>query len=357
MLYTIDSHTDTPLQLLHAGTDLSIRNEARSEIGKIDIPRMDDGGLDGAFFAIFVSQAERTPEGNSKAREKALAVFDSLHTFINRNSGKTELALYSNDLKRISRKGKHAIYIGMENGYPLGKDLSQVEEFYMLGARYITLCHSFNNDICDASTDDKGPEHNGLSQFGKEVVQEMNRLGIMIDVSHASDKSFYDILEVTKAPVIASHSCARALCNHNRNLSDEMLQALAKNGGVIQVCMVGEYVSEMEGNKERDSLRAEVIKNHGDYFELDSAGQEAFLADWLAIDSIYPPVLATVSDLVDHIDHILQIAGIDHVGIGTDFDGGGELQDCSDVTGLKNITAELLRRGYSIADIRKNMVG
>ena len=352
-LYTVDSHTDTPLQLMQFRTDLSRRHKAGPGLGKIDIPRMDEGGLDGAFFAVFVGQGERTEAGNLKAREKALAVFDSLHAFISRNPGKTELALCADDLRRISKEGRHAIYIGMENGYPLGNDLTLIGEFYRLGARYITLCHSSNNDICDSSTDEKDPEHNGLSEFGKKVVIEMNRLGLMIDVSHASDKSFYDVLEISRAPVIASHSCARALCGHNRNLSDDMLKALAKNNGVIQVCLVGDYVKEMEGNREHDSAQAEVFKKHGDYFELDEAGQKAFLADWLAVDSIYPPVLASVSDLVDHIDHIVQIAGIDHVGIGTDFDGGAELKDCYDVTELKNITAELLRRGYSISDIRK----
>ena len=352
-LYTIDSHTDTPLQLMQYGTDLSRRNQAGPGLGKIDIPRMDEGGLDGAFFAVFVGQGERTEAGNLKAREKALAVFDSVHAFINRNPGKTELALCADDLRRISKEGRHAIYIGMENGYPLDNDLTLISEFYRLGARYITLCHSSNNDICDSSTDEKGPEHNGLSEFGKKVVSEMNRLGLMIDVSHASDKSFYDVLEISKAPVIASHSCARALCSHNRNLSDDMLKALAKNNGVIQVCLVGDYVKEMKGNSKHDSAQAAVFQKHGDYFELDEAGQKAFLADWLAVDSIYPPVLAAVSDLVDHIDHIVQIAGIDHVGIGTDFDGGAELKDCYDVTELKNITAELLRRGYSVSDIRK----
>jgi len=352
-LYIIDSHTDTPLLLIHPGTDLSRRNEAGSEMGKIDIPRMDEGGLDGVFFAVFVAQGERTEEGNLKARDKAMTVFDSIHAFIAKNPGKTEPALCANDLRKISKKGKHAIYIGMENGYSLGSDLSLLNKYYDLGARYITLCHSFNNDICDASTDDKGPEHNGLSEFGRKVVSEMNRLGMMIDVSHLSDKSFFDVLEITRAPVIASHSCARAICDHKRNLSDDMLKALAANGGVVQVCLVSDYVRETDGNRERDSAKEAVIKKHGDYFDLDEAGRKAFMADWIAVDSIYPPVLATVSDLVDHIDHIVQVAGIDHVGIGTDFDGGGELKDCYDVTGLKNITAELLRRGYSLSDIQK----
>ncbi|MBN1951655.1 MAG: dipeptidase [Bacteroidales bacterium] len=352
-LYTIDSHTDTPLLLMIPGTDLSRKNQVRPELGKIDIPRMDEGGLDGLFFAVFVGQGERTGEGNLRAREKALAIFDSIHAFIDRNPEKTALALRAGDLQKISKSGRHAVYIGMENGYTLGNDLSMIGEYYRLGARYITLCHSSNNDICDSSTDRKGPEHDGLSRFGREVVKEMNRLGMMIDVSHISDKAFFDVLETTRVPVIASHSCTRAICNHPRNLTDDMLKALAANGGVIQVCLVSDYVKEMEGTIARDSAKDEVIKKHGDYFGLDDAAQKAFLADWYAVDSIYPVALATVSDLVDHIDHIVHVAGIGHVGIGTDFDGGAELEDCYDVTALKNITAELLERGYTRADIRK----
>jgi membrane dipeptidase len=314
---------------------------------------MDEGGLDGLFFAVFVGQGERTEEGNLRAREKALAIFDSIYAFIERNPEKTALALHARDMRKIIKTGKHAVYIGMENGYTLGKDLNMIGEYYRLGARYITLCHSSNNDICDSSTDKKGPEHNGLSGFGREVVKEMNRMGMMIDVSHISDSAFFDVLETTKTPVIASHSCTRALCNHPRNLSDDMLKALAANGGVIQVCLVGDYVKVMEGSIARDSARDAVIRKHGDFFGLNDTARKAFLADWYATDSIYPAALPAVSDLVDHIDHIVEVAGIGHVGIGTDFDGGAELKDCYDVTALKNITAELLERGYSKTDIRK----
>jgi membrane dipeptidase len=352
-LLTIDSHTDTPLNIMRRGQDLSVRSDPKKTGSKVDFPRMKEGGLDGVFFAVFVGQGPRTPEGNEKAMQTALTIFDTLHAVINRNHEIVSLGLNSNDLEKINRQGKLAIFFGIENGYVIGNDIQMIKKYYDLGARYITLCHSENNDICDSSTGHDGPEHNGLSEFGKEVVAEMNRLGIMIDISHVSDKTFYDVIGITKAPVIASHSGARAICNHPRNLDDDMLLALAKNGGVIQVCMVGEYLKEIPASPERDSAQHAVIAEYGNYYRLPPEKQEGFLKAWFAVDSVFPPVMATVSDFVDHIDHIVKVAGIDHVGIGTDFDGGGELEDCYDVSEMGNITFELLKRGYSKSDIRK----
>lgn len=352
-LLTIDSHTDTPLNIIRHGLDLSLWSIPEKDGSKIDFPRMKKGGLDGAFFAVFVGQGPRTSEGNEKAIKTALKIFHVLDSAISNNNEFALTGLNSGDLEKINRAGKLAIFYGIENGYVIGNDIGMIQKYYDLGARYITLCHSENNDICDSSTGIKGADHGGLSEFGKEVVAEMNRLGIMIDISHASDEAFYDVLEITKAPVIASHSGARALCNHPRNLSDDMLTALAKNGGVIQVCMVGEYLKEIPSSPERDSARHAVISRYGNYYNLTPEKQEIFLKAWFAIDSIFPPVLATVSDFIDHIDHIVQVAGIDHVGIGTDFDGGGELEDCYDVSEMEKITFELLNRGYSKDEIQK----
>jgi membrane dipeptidase len=352
-MLTIDSHTDTPLNIMRKGQELSIRGDSRKEGSKIDFPRMKEGGLDGAFFAVYVGQGPRTPEGNEKARQTALAIFDSIHAVINRYSDLVQQGFTADDLRKINISGKLAIYIGIENGYVIGTDIGMLKKYYELGARYITLCHSYNNDICDSSTDEDGPEHDGLSELGKEVVREMNKLGMIIDVSHVSDKTFYDILEISKAPIIASHSSARALCNNPRNLDDEMLLALADNDGVIQVCTVSEYLKEIPAYPARDSARQAVISKYGNFYKLPPAEQEVFLNAWFAVDSIFPPILATVSDFVDHIDHIVQVAGIDHVGIGTDFDGGGELEDCYDVSEIENITFELLKRGYTEDEIQK----
>ncbi|HUS87373.1 MAG TPA: dipeptidase [Bacteroidales bacterium] len=351
-LLTVDTHADTPMLLTSSDYDLSERHDPNTRVGKIDLPRMKEGGLDGVFFALYAEQGERTPEGNQEAREEALSIFDTIHHVIDRNPDLARLALTSADLEKINSEDKLAIFIGMENGYPVGNDISLVEQYYDLGARYITLCHSGNNDICESSMDADDPAMDGLSEFGEEVVKEMNRLGMIIDVSHMSDESFYDVLATTKAPVMASHSCARAVWDNPRNLSDTMLTALADNGGVIQVCFVTMFVKD-QPYPARDSARNEVFEKHGNYYEIPPDKKAEFLKDWYRVDSLYPPRNATVSDFVDHIDHIVNLIGIDYVGIGTDFDGGGELEDCFDVSQLPNITEELINRGYSEEDLKK----
>jgi membrane dipeptidase len=352
-LLTIDSHTDTPLRLFRPGTDLSVRSDPSRGGGKLDFPRMEEGGLDGVFFAVFVGQRKRTPEGNAYARDRALQLFDSIHAIVARNPQLAEIARSSSDLRAINRRGKKAVYIGIENGFTLGRDLSLISRFYNLGARYITLCHSSNNDICDSSTDEGGPEHGGLSAFGREVVAEMNRLGIMVDVSHISDQAFYDVVAISNAPVIASHSDAREICHNPRNLGDSMLLKLAENGGVIQLSVLSNYVAETEPDPQRDSARQAVMDRYGDWEMLDDSTRNLMYAEWSSLDEKYPPDLATVSQFCDHVDHIVNLIGIDHVGFGSDFDGGGGLADCFDESQLPNITLELLRRGYSRSDLQK----
>ena len=310
---TVDTHVDTPLLLIAENYDLSIRHEPKQMIDKLDFPRMEEGGLDAVFFAVFVFQGPRTPEGNEQAKQTALKTFTAIQGSLAQNSAVAELALTPDDAYRLESEKKRAIFIGMENGYPIGTDLSQINDFYDLGARYITLCHMSNNDICDSSTDPKGPEHNGLSEFGKQVVAEMNRLGMMVDISHVSDKTVLDVLEMSTAPIIASHSSARAVYEHPRNLPDELLKKIADKGGVVQATI-------------------EYVKAHASYER---------------------PELPTVAEFVDHIVHIVNVAGIDHVGIGTDFDGGGELSDCYDVSEMGNITRELVKRGYTAKQIQK----
>ena len=230
-------------------------------------------------------------------------------------------------------------------GMRSGRTFHSSIHFIAAGARYITLCHTKNNDICDSSTDTI--ENDGLSKFGKQVVKEMNRLGLMVDVSHISDQSFFDVLAVSEAPVIASHSCARALCNNPRNLDDKMLQALAEHGGVIQMCILSDYVKTPDPNPKRDSARAALRIKYNGFEGLSEEEMKNARKEWYGLEDIYPQKLANVCDVVDHIDHIVKVAGIDHVGIGTDFDGGGGVKGCYDVSGMKNITVELLRRGYS----------
>ncbi|HSQ34748.1 MAG TPA: dipeptidase [Candidatus Binatia bacterium] len=353
---TVDTHCDTPFKLLEKGWDIGAYHEpGRPESGCQDLPRMKAGGLDATFFAVFVAQGKRTPEGHAKAREKAVAILDAMDAMYAKYPAPCGLALTPADAKALEKEARTAIFIGMENGYPLGHDLAQLDYFYRRGVRYITLAHTADNDICDSSTAHRDPEDRGLSDLGRQVVRRMNELGIMVDVSHVSDRSFYDVLALSTAPVLASHSCARAIADHPRNLNDDMLRALKKNGGVIQLCILDDYVKAPPANAERDKAFADLwrrVNELGGWGEVrDEAARAQLEKDYHELRTRFPKPPVTVRDAVDHIDHIVRLIGIEHVGIGTDFDGGGGLADCSDVTQLKNITIELVRRGYSEKDI------
>jgi len=347
-ILTIDTHSDTPMRLMRGGFNPGIRNDK----GCVDFPRMKEGGLDAEFFAIFIAQGPRTPEAYELEHHNTLATFDSIHAVVSRNSDMAGIALTGDDARKLKAEGKSAVFIGIENGYPVGTDISRIKQYYDLGARYITLCHSSNNDICDSSTDKSGPEFGGLSAFGEEVVREMNRTGMIIDVSHISDESFYDVLALTKAPVIASHSSCRALCESPRNLNDDMLQALKKNGGVIQICLLSEYLKQPEPNPEFDARVQELRDKWDQMGELTEEQREQRWQEFSDLKDKYV-VGATVEDAVNHIQHVVDVIGIDYVGIGSDFDGGGGITGCSDVSGMKNITRELIRRGYSREDIAR----
>ncbi|MCX6235139.1 MAG: dipeptidase [Bacteroidetes bacterium] len=351
--FTVDSHTDTPLDLFRGNADLLENTDLTKETPRVDLKKMKEGGLDAAFFAVFIGQNERTPEGNLKAKTRALAIFDTIFAEVRKYHGQAGIATTPKEAYRLVKEGKEVIFIGIENGYPIGNDLSMIQTFYNLGARYITLCHTKNNDICDSSTDKNGPENNGLSDFGKAVIKEMNRLGIMIDISHASDKTFYDVIASSKVPVIASHSCARALCDSPRNLDDDMLRKLAENGGVIQMCFLSDYLRKPEPNPVRDSAHQALEEKYRHFENLTDEESKQAWQEWHAIDKLYPEKPASVADVVDHIDHVMKVAGIDHIGIGTDFDGGGGVDGCNDASQMANVTIELVKRGYSGKDIRK----
>jgi membrane dipeptidase len=324
----------------------------RHNEGCVDFPRMKEGGLHAEFFAVFTAQGPRNDSTYSKAHQKALDILNEINKNVAKNSSLAEIATTPDDAYLLKKAGKIAAFIGMENGYPVGKDLTRIKLYYDLGARYMTLAHTKNNDICDSSTDPAGAENNGLSAFGIQVVKEMNRLGMMVDISHISDKSFYDVLKITKAPVIASHSSCRALCGSPRNLADDMLLALKENGGVIQICILGNYLKTPEPNPELDSKLKELKDKYGDYDALSDSVKKVVRKEYRDIRKKYEKS-ATVKDIVDHIDHVVQVIGIDYVGIGTDFDGGGGVEGCRTVSDMKNITIELLRRGYSKSDITK----
>lgn len=352
---TVDTHCDTASRLPGGSWDIGVRHEPGDRAGgRVDLPRMAEGGLDAEFFAVFVGQGERTDQGYTRAKEWALKTLDAIQAMCEKYPDLVGLALTPDDAYRLEKQGLRVAFIGMENGYPVGKSLENLEEYYERGVRYLTLCHSRDNDICDSSTDRQDPEDHGLSDFGREVVAACNRLGMMVDVSHISDKSFYDVLAVTRAPVIASHSSCRALCDSPRNLSDEMIKALARNGGVIQICFLSSYLRTPKPNPERDQALKELQEKYGVMRNIqDEAVRKKAREEYEAINAKYPGERANVADVVDHIEHVIRVAGVDFVGIGTDFDGGGGVEGCDDVSQMFRVTEELVRRGHSEEEIVK----
>ncbi len=350
---TVDTHADTPLRMIEPGFDLAERHDPLETGSKVDYPRMKEGGLDAIFFAAFVSQDIRDDDGNERAKKLVIQMIDSVVSSTEQNASLVGLALTPQDAYALEKDGKRAIYLAIENGYPIGSDLKNIELFYDKGVRYITLVHSSNNDIADSATDSSGAEHEGLSAFGEEVVKEMNRLGIMVDVSHASDDVFFDAIAVSEAPIIATHSNARSVTEHQRNMSDEMLRLMAENGGVVQLTLLSSYLRDEPQNPERSAALQELRSSMKSLNEMTPEERAERRLAFNEINEKFPTPLATVEHVVDHIDHMVSIAGIDHVGIGCDFDGGGGIDGVFDASEVMNITIELVRRGYSEEDIEK----
>jgi len=346
---SIDSHSDTPLRLQDSTFDLGKKNER----GCFDIPRMIEGKLSVEFFAIFVANG-REKENPSQL---AFEYIENVYKAINKYNNIVSLAFSTKDVKRLYKEGKKIICLGMENGLPIEDDFGNLEMFYNLGIRYITLTHSRNNSICDSSTDTT-ETWGGLSPFGKKLVQKMNEMGIMVDVSHISDKSFWDVIKISKAPIIASHSCCRALSSNPRNLTDDMIKALAKNGGVLQLNFYPAYLDEEYEKKANEyykniSVLLDSLRN------LYKNDQKKLREEMLKLRKIFPlPESVNVERLIDHIDHIVKLVGVDYVGIGSDFDGLSVFpKGLEDVSKLPIITYHLLKRGYSEKDIKKILGG
>ena len=350
---TIDTHADTPLRMIQPGFDMGERHDPNETGSKVDYPRMIEGGLDGIFFAAFVAQGARNDEGNKGAKALCLQMIDSIVSSTEKYSDMVGLALTPEDAYELEKEGKRAIYIGIENGYPIGNDVSNVETYFDKGVRYITLVHSSNNDLADSATDEEGAEHGGISELGMRVVREMNRLGIMVDISHGNDSVFYDAIKISQAPIIASHSNARSVTDSPRNMTDAMLKLMAENGGVVQLTMLSSYLMDIPENHELDSAMTALREKYSNMAALTDEERQQARKEFRAINEKYPSPLANVEHVADHIDHIVKIAGIDHVGIGCDFDGGGGIEGVFDVSEVKNITIELVERGYSEEEIRK----
>jgi membrane dipeptidase len=371
---TLDTHIDfAPADLVGE------RNYTQRLDTQFNLPNMIDGGLDGLFFVVYVGQTRETqnPEalkGSGYERAYGLAVekFDAVHHFTSEiASDKIELALDAADVRRLGSQGKKIALIGVENGYPLGDDIACVKEFYDRGARYLSLTHNGHNQLADSHTGERdGWKWNGLSSLGKEVIAEMNRLGMMVDVSHASKEAMMQTAELSKAPIIASHSSMRALCDVSRNMDDEQLLALKKSGGVMQVVAYGGFVKTTKADSTDRKAALAAARKEFNLPDANVPGQHARLHAALKalpaerrteyenklteIDQQHPgDPPAAVKDFVDHIDHAVKLIGIDHVGISSDFDGGGGVLGWNDAGETFNVTLELVRRGYTEEQIEK----
>jgi membrane dipeptidase len=360
-IITIDTHTDIPTFFATPKYDPGKDNPPPV---LVDIPKMRQGGLDVVFFIAYVEQTKRDAAGYAEAASEAFAKFAAIHRMTDEQyPSEIGLALTSADIRRIHAQGKRVALIGIENGYSVGREPALLDIYYRLGARYFGLVHNGHNDIADSAQpqsdlgdrpNDKGGEHGGLSSYGRELIARCNDLGIMVDVSHSAKSTTLDAIKASRAPIIASHSAVFALNPHPRNMSDEEMKLLAKKGGVIQIIAFDEYLKAMP--KEKKAARGKLAKSLGltsldAFFDASPAVKAKYRAGSAALDKKYPR--ATVRDLVDHIDYAVKLIGIDHVGIASDFQGGGGIEGWSNAGETLNVTKELVRRGYSEADIGK----
>ncbi len=367
---TLDTHND--INVKNFTDSINYSQELDTQV---NLPKMKKGGLDVSWLVVYTGQDTITEEGYAKAYENAISKFKAIHKLTEEIApDEIELATTSDDVRRIIASGKKVAMIGVENAYPIGTDISRVKEFYDLGARYMSLAHNGHSQLSDSNTGEKDSIwlHNGLSDLGKQVLAEMNKWGIMIDVSHPSKEAMRQMIELTKAPIIASHSSARALCNHSRNLDDEQLEWLKQNGGVVQAVAFKSYLNTEKyeaRNKALKEIRESIVDSLGlrwydwsEFGKLSDSEQIEFVANRgrimkLANDKAntiadFPPAV-NVSDFVDHIDYLVNKIGIDHVGISSDFDGGGGIEGWNDASETFNVTLELVKRGYTEEEISK----
>jgi membrane dipeptidase len=361
---TLDTHAD-----INPANFTRQRNYTQRLDTQVNLPKMKEGGLDAAFFIVYVGQGALTEEGYANAYQQAVAKFDAIHHLTKEIAPQDiELALTADDVRRIAKSGKKVALIGVENAYPLGTDLARVKEFYERGGRYMSLAHNGHSQLADSNTGERDGKwlHNGLSEMGRKAIAEMNRWGIMVDVSHPSKQANLQAMALSKAPVIASHSAARALADHSRNMDDEQLEALKKNGGVIQTVAFASYVKI---NKPDSPARAAAIAALRKEFGLSAPGggggrgglgglsveqRASYEARLAEIDKQTPgDPRATVADFVNHIDYLVKKIGLDHVGISSDFDGGGGVTGWNGAEETFNVTLELVRRGYTEEQIGK----
>jgi len=350
----VDTHADTPQRFLDENFDIGSTDP--KDHGHVSLDKAKAGNLGAEFFSIWVE-----PETNQgHFARHTLDLIDSVYEQSARHPDRMMMAFSVNDIERAHKQKKLAALMGIEGGHSIENDIHLLRDYYRLGIRYVTLSWSNTNELADSSGDINNPKvehHNGLSDFGKQVVVEMNRLGMLVDISHVADKTFYDTIAVTKAPVIASHSSARALTNHPRNMTDDMLRAVAKNGGVVQVNFYNAFIDEdyRKAAEAQSKDRDAAVKAYGD--QMKAAGKTVTYLDNDRIEREWAAKIPRppLKSLIDHIDHIAKVAGVDHVGLGSDFDGvsGATPQGIDSAADLPKITQALLDRGYSADDIRK----
>jgi len=334
----VDSHIDTVQRILFDQANLA----ERSPVGHVDIPRLREGGVNAPFFALWVP----TYYKGAEAVRRTLDLRDAMQRLLDTHPEMIALAGNAADVERLTKARRIAAILTIEGGHQIDNDLAVLRMYYRLGVRSMTLTHFRNTDWADSSTDK--PAHNGLTDFGKEVVREMNRLGMIVDVSHVSDKTFYDVLAVTTKPVIASHSSCRALCDVPRNMTDEMIQALAKNGGVIAINFG--FLSAQDADAMKTAIASMVYNEPA----LTGKALDQYAAEEFKKESVPTPTAATLDDAVAHIDHAVKVGGIDHVGIGSDFDGITTVpKGLEDISKMPALKAALRQKGYSDVDIAK----
>ena len=362
----LDTHVDISV------TNFTADKNYTKDLGnQVNLPTMEAGGLDVAWFIVYTGQGALTPEGYDKAYENAVSKFDAIHRLTKEIAPeRIGLAVSSAEAKELHASGKKIAMIGVENAYPLGTDISRVKEFYDRGARYMSLSHNGHSQFCDSNTGEKDSlwVDKGVSDLGKLVIKEMNKWGIMIDVSHPSKQSIKDMITLSKAPIIASHSSARALCNHSRNLDDEQLEWMKSNGGVVQTVAFSSYVSTEKHLAHAAALSEKVtalakergleMKSWDEIRKLEATERDRYMKTYRAMSeeaasmmSDEDPKPVDVADYVDHIDYLVKKMGLDHVGISSDFDGGGGIYGWNDASETLNVTAELVKRGYTEAQI------
>ncbi len=344
-LLVLDSHLDTPLTLTRPGWNIIERHDYRQDGSQVDLPRMREGGLDGGFFAVYTPQGPRTEEGRAYASAYGLATLTRIRDVIDRNPDSFALALTADDARRIAAQGKRVVFISMENADPLSSDPELLNTYYRQGLRMLGLVHFMNNDLADSAT--ALPEWKGLSPKGRDLVQRANRLGILLDVSHASDAVFDQMLALSTAPIIASHSSSRAVNPHPRNLDDNRVRQLAAKGGVIQVNAYSDYLIPLKQNPDRNKAMAALGARFHNLAALSPEQVKDLYQERDTINERFAQPKADLDVFMKHLLHLLDVAGPEHVGIGADWDGGGGLSDLEEVSQLPVITQRLLDAGYT----------